>query len=196
MSITSAGDEEITSKRASMVSCDLNTRAWKNSLESLLDNETMPNVDQITRKVTPSTKISPSDNMHLKLPESSPSSEGRTPSSSKTSSLGSSQGKYFDKNDAVCNLAFKYNFNFELFCQAFFLISVFLLGHPNGFVVRQGRQSRMSSNASSSASSAPSSVENNISSTHQQHVHSHSNSDSGLSSLTGKSKKNTIHLVS
>ena len=84
-----------------MVSCDLNTRAWKNSLESLLDNETMPNVGQITGKTTPSTKISPSDNMHLKLPASSPSSEGRTPSSSKTSSLGSSQGKYFDKN-VVC----------------------------------------------------------------------------------------------
>ena len=53
------------------------------------------------------------------------------------------------------------------------------LGHSNGFVVRQGRQSRMSSNASSTASSAPSSVD-------QQHAHSHSNSDSGLSSLTGK----------
>ena len=53
-----------------------------------------------------------------------------------------------------------------------------ILGHSSAFVVRQGRQSRMSSNASSTASSAPSSVD-------QQHVHSHSNSDSGLSSLTG-----------
>ena len=53
-----------------------------------------------------------------------------------------------------------------------------ILGHSSAFVVRQGRQSRMSSNASSTASSAPSSVD-------QQHAHSHSNSDSGLSSLTG-----------
>ena len=92
MSITSAGDEEIPSKRGSMVSCDLNTKAWKNSLESLLDNETMSNVDQHTGKTSPSAKITQSDNLNLKLPASLPSSDERTPPSSKTSSLGSSQG--------------------------------------------------------------------------------------------------------
>ena len=89
MSVTSAADGEITSKRASMVSENLNTRAWKNSLESLLDNEIVPNVNKITEKATPSKKISLSDDLPLKLP----TSEERTPPSSKTSSLGSSQGK-------------------------------------------------------------------------------------------------------
>ena len=62
-----------------------------------------------------------------------------------------------------------------------------VIGQSNGFIVRQGRQSRMSSNASSTASSAPSSVD-------QHHAHSHSNSDSGLSSLTGTSFSNTLRL--
>ena len=66
-------------------------------------------------------------------------------------------------------------------------MSILVIGQSNGFIVRQGRQSRMSSNASSTASSAPSSVD-------QHHAHSHSNSDSGLSSLTGTSFSNTLRL--
>ena len=71
---------------------------------------------------------------------------------------------------------------FGLFLK--FIMFILVIGQSNGFIVRQGRQSRMSSNASSTASSAPSSVD-------QHHAHSHSNSDSGLSSLTGIDFKHT-----
>ena len=72
--------------------------------------------------------------------------------------------------------------NYEQFAKI--IMSILVIGQSNGFIVRQGRQSRMSSNASSTASSAPSSVD-------QHHAHSHSNSDSGLSSLTGIDFKHT-----
>ena len=90
--MTSDGDEDLTLKRSSMVSSDLNTREWKNSLESLLDNEPITNEDQCPEELASRAKISSVDNLHLKPPTSLPSSDGRTPASSKTSSLGSTKG--------------------------------------------------------------------------------------------------------
>ena len=88
-------DEDITLKRASIVSSDLSPQVWKNSLESLLDNETTSNNSQPSETLNPRNKISSVDNLHLKPPASSlSSSDARTPSSSKASSLGSAKGKY------------------------------------------------------------------------------------------------------
>ena len=86
-------DEDVTLKRASIVSSDLSPQVWKNSLESLLDNETISNASQSSVALNPRNKISSVDNLNLKPPTSSLSStDGRTPSSSKTSSLGSAKG--------------------------------------------------------------------------------------------------------
>jgi hypothetical protein len=91
-SLTSDGDEELTLKRSSMVSSDMSTREWKNSLESLLDNEPIRTEDQCPEERASRSKISSVDNLHLKPPASLPSSDGRTSLSSKASSLGSSKG--------------------------------------------------------------------------------------------------------
>ena len=86
-------DEDVTLKRASIVSSDLSPQVWKNSLESLLDNEAISSTSQTVEPLSPRNKISSVDNLHLKPPTSSlSSSDGRTPSSSKTSSLGSAKG--------------------------------------------------------------------------------------------------------
>ena len=86
-------DEDVTLKRASIVSNDLSPQVWKNSLESLLDNGAISNASQSSEALNPRNKISSVDNLHLKPPTSSLSStDGTIPSSSKTSSLGSAKG--------------------------------------------------------------------------------------------------------
>ena len=121
------------------------------------------------------------DNLHIKPVTAMSSSDGRTNSNPKTSSLGSAKGiyrLYLDKRSHYDDIILVK----KIALSAFSFYDLWFSGHSSAFAVRQGRNSRMSSNASSTASSAPSSVD-------QQHTHSHSNSDSGLSSLTGNNEK-------
>ena len=97
-SLTSDGDDDLTLKRASMVSNDISPRGWKNSLESLLDTEELPSSpDRCPEELISHKKVSAVDNLHLKPLASLPSTEVKTPSSSKASSLGSSKGIH------ICN---------------------------------------------------------------------------------------------
>ena len=77
-----------------MVSNDISPRGWKNSLESLLDTEELPSSpDRCQEELISHKKVSSVDNLHLKPLASLPSTEVKTSSSSKASSLGSSKGK-------------------------------------------------------------------------------------------------------
>ena len=76
-----------------MVSNDISPRGWKNSLESLLDTEELPSSpDRCQEELISRKKVSSVDNLHQKPYPSLPSTEVKTPSSSKASSLGSSKG--------------------------------------------------------------------------------------------------------
>ena len=90
--MTSDGEDDLTLKRRNIESINLTTREWKNSLESLLDNEPIPNSDHGPEELTSRAKLSSVDNLHMKPPASISLADGRTTSSSKTSSLGSSKG--------------------------------------------------------------------------------------------------------
>ena len=93
-SLTSDGDDDLTLKRASMVSNDISPRGWKNSLESLLDTEELPSSpERCPDELISHKKVSSVDNFHLKPMASLPSTEVKTPSSSEASSVGSSKGK-------------------------------------------------------------------------------------------------------
>ena len=107
-SLTSDGDDDLTLKRASMVSNDISPRGWKNSLESLLDTEELPSSpDRCPEELISHKKVSSVDNLHLKPLASLPSTEVKTSSSSKASSLGSSKGMHiYNKMKGV---VLKYN---------------------------------------------------------------------------------------
>ena len=136
-SINSAGgDDELLSNKHSI---NITRPSWQNSLESLLDsslrqldNESLQNVihhgtPHSCKAVASPSSTSPTDTIHLKLPSTSSSSEGRsTAPESKSSSLGSSQGrvcsngKFQSKNAKQYSNVF-YKLYFQMKCEILIL---------------------------------------------------------------------------